>query len=132
MHVAAAHGQHLVAALEVDLRGLVVVPLDVADRAQVDDDRAVDLRELLRVELLEQLLERRPDQRPGRLPAVAPGDERVLRVRPQVPACRSMAPVVMSRVMIPTARPLSITRSSISVRGNIRTVPASVWRQSAW
>src|ERR1044072_1744918 len=78
VHVAAAHGEPLVAALEVDLGGLVVVPLHVADRAQVHHDRAVHLGELLCIELREQLLERCPDHRLGGLRAVAPGDDGVL------------------------------------------------------
>src|ERR1044072_2762241 len=84
VHVAAAHGEHLVAALEVDLGGLVVVPLHVADRAQGPHDRALHLVELLCMELREHLLDRCPYHRLGGLRAVAPGDERVLRVRAQV------------------------------------------------
>jgi len=37
----AAHGQHLVAALEAHLRSFVVATRDVVDRAQVHDHRAL-------------------------------------------------------------------------------------------
>src|SRR4029453_9358597 len=56
VHVVAADRQHVVASLQVNLGGFVVMPLDVIDRAQVDDHRSVDLRELVGVELLEQVL----------------------------------------------------------------------------
>jgi hypothetical protein len=38
----------------------------------------------------------------------------------------------MSRTTMPRARPLITIRSSISVRLNILTVPAAIWRASAW
>ena len=48
MQVGPAHRQHLAAAFQVDVGGLVVAALDVADGPQVHDHRAVHLRELLR------------------------------------------------------------------------------------
>ena len=65
--------QDVVSTLQVNLRRFVVMPLDTADRAQVYDDRPMDLRELLGVELLEQFLERHTDYRLGRFASVAPG-----------------------------------------------------------
>ena len=38
MHVVAAHRQHFVAALEVNLRSFIVMPPHMANRAQVHDD----------------------------------------------------------------------------------------------
>jgi hypothetical protein len=40
----------------------------MGDRAKIHDDRPMDLRELLRIKLVEQLLQRRPDHRLGRFP----------------------------------------------------------------
>jgi len=51
MQIAATDRKHLVASLQVNLGGLVESALDVADSAQVDDDRSVYLRKLNRVEL---------------------------------------------------------------------------------
>jgi hypothetical protein len=52
---------------------------DVTDRAQIHDDRAMDLRELLCVELPQQLLERHAHDCFARLArVVTPGDRRVL------------------------------------------------------
>src|SRR5437763_12796417 len=61
VEVVAADGERLLAPLEVDLRGLVVVPADVADGAEIDDDGAMHLRELVGIELAEELLQRRAD-----------------------------------------------------------------------
>src|SRR2546423_9522754 len=58
MQVVAAHGQHLLSTLQVNLRGFIVMAPNTADRAQIHDDRAMDLRELLRVELLDEVFER--------------------------------------------------------------------------
>jgi hypothetical protein len=52
-----------------DITPMVVVPLHMVDRAQIDDDRPMDLRELLRIE---QLFERRPHHRVGGFVAIAP------------------------------------------------------------
>ena len=60
MQVVAAHRQNVISTPYVNLRRFVVMPLDMADRAQIHDDRPMDLRELLRIKLLEQLLQRRP------------------------------------------------------------------------
>src|SRR4051812_13466379 len=45
MHVAAAHRQHIVAPLEVNLRSFIVMSRHMADRAQIHDHRSMDLRE---------------------------------------------------------------------------------------
>src|SRR5687768_6886027 len=63
MQVVAAHWQNVVSPFQMDLRRFVVMPLHVADRTQIDDDRSVDLRELLCIELSEQLFQRRPHHR---------------------------------------------------------------------
>src|SRR5437016_1507899 len=84
MQVVAAYGQHVGTALQVNLSRFVVMPLHVADGAKIYDDRPMDLRELLRIELLEQFLERNPDHGLGGRPSITPGDERVLRVRPKI------------------------------------------------
>src|ERR1041385_5542254 len=85
VQVAPADRQHFVAALQMDGGRVVVAARDVADRPQIDDDRAVHLRELLGIELREQLLQRARDQRFGRLARVAaPRDARVFRVRAKV------------------------------------------------
>ena len=55
MQVVAAHRQNVIPTPYVNLRRFVVMPLDMADRAQIHDDRPMDLRELLRIKLLEQL-----------------------------------------------------------------------------
>ena len=60
------------------------MPLYMTDRAQIHDDRAMDLRELLRIELVEQLFQGRPHHRIGRFPGVAPRDDRVLRIGAEV------------------------------------------------
>src|SRR5437763_13508032 len=80
VEVVAADGERLLAPFEVDLRGFVVVPADVADGAEVDDDGAMHLRELVGIELAEELLERRADH--GL--AAAPDDHRVLRVGTEI------------------------------------------------
>lgn len=49
--------QHLGHALQVNVRRFVHTAHDVADRAEVDDGRAMDLHELVRIQLREQLLE---------------------------------------------------------------------------
>jgi hypothetical protein len=46
--------------------------------------------------------------------------------------CDSIFPVIRLRVTMPRARPSITTRSSISVRGNIVTLPSSTWRMSDW
>src|SRR5688500_19950604 len=84
MQVVAAHWQNAVSTFQMNLRRFVVMPLHVADRAQIDDDRSVDLRELLCIELSEQLFQRRPHHRLDGFPSVAPGDEGVLRVGAKV------------------------------------------------
>ena len=56
MQVAAAYRQHFIAALQMNVGSLVQAALDMADRAQVDDDRAVHLRKLRGVELGYQFL----------------------------------------------------------------------------
>jgi len=53
MQVVPAHGQHLGAALQMNLRGFVVMSLDMADRAQIYDNRSMDLRKLSGIELSE-------------------------------------------------------------------------------
>ena len=79
MQVVAAHGQHLVAALQTNVGRLVGAARHVIDRAQVHDDGAMDLRELRCIELRRDLFERRADHALARLACVvAPGDERVL------------------------------------------------------
>jgi hypothetical protein len=60
------------------------MPFHMADRAQIHDDRPMDLREVLRIKLREQLLQRRPHHRLGRFPSIAPGDDGVLRVGAKV------------------------------------------------
>src|ERR1044072_6668945 len=65
VHVAAADGGDLAAALEVDLGGLVVVPLHVADRAQVHHDRAGHLGGLLCLALRAPLPARCRGHRPS-------------------------------------------------------------------
>ena len=47
MDVAAAHRQHIVASLQVNLRRFIVMTLHVADRTQIHNNRSMDLRELL-------------------------------------------------------------------------------------
>ena len=84
MDVAAAHRQHIVASLQVNLRRFIVMTLHVADRTQIHNNRSMDLRELLRIELLEQVLDRRPNHRLGWLASVPPCDKRVLLVRAKV------------------------------------------------
>ena len=51
MQVAPADRQHFVAMLQMDVGGFVVAARDVTDRAQVDDDRTMDLGELRGIEL---------------------------------------------------------------------------------
>src|SRR5947207_1442405 len=81
LHVAAAHRQHFLAPLQVDLGGLVVEPLHVAYRAEVDDHGAMHLREALRVELAEEILQWGAYHRLARLARlVAVRDDGVLRV----------------------------------------------------
>ena len=53
LHVVAAHGQDIGPAFEVNLGGLIVLSRHMADRAQIHDHRAMDLREVFRVELFE-------------------------------------------------------------------------------
>src|SRR6476620_9264013 len=79
MEVVAAHRQNLIPSPDVNLRRFVVVPLDMADCSQIYDDRPMDLRELLRIKLIEEFLQRRPNHRLGWCPSIAPGDDRVLR-----------------------------------------------------
>src|SRR6267142_1383084 len=79
VEVAAARRQHLLAALQVNCSGLVVAR-EVADRSQVDHDRAVYLRELGGIEPGDEVLEGCADQGLSRLTVlVAPRDQRVLR-----------------------------------------------------
>ena len=52
--------------------------------------------------------------------------------RPRRRACDSISPVTRSRVTMPRARPSTTTRSSISVRGYISTLPRPICRSSAW
>ncbi len=47
------------------------------------------------------------------------------------PTWQRISPVIRSRSVIPLASPLTTTRSSISVRGYIFTVPARIWRERA-
>src|SRR5438270_7970979 len=47
MDVAAAHRQHVVASLQVNLGRFIVMTLHVADRTQIHNHRSMDLRELL-------------------------------------------------------------------------------------
>jgi hypothetical protein len=61
MQIAARHGQPFRAAVQMDLGGFVVGAYDVADRAQVDHDRAVDLGELSGIELGQQLFQRQAE-----------------------------------------------------------------------
>ena len=72
VQVRPADRQYLVAPLQPDFRGFVVVPDDVVDRAQVHDDRAVHLHEPLRVELRQQFFQRRADQRVRTAPCDGP------------------------------------------------------------
>ena len=51
MDVAPAHRQHVVASLQVNLRRFIVMALHVADRTQIHNNRSMDLRELLCIEL---------------------------------------------------------------------------------
>ena len=55
MQVVAAHRQKVISAPHVNVRCFVVMPLDMADRAQSHDDRSMDLRELRRIKLPENL-----------------------------------------------------------------------------
>ena len=57
-------GQALTAAFDAHLHGHAQ-PLDAVDGLEVDDRIAVDLREAVRVQLLQQALERQADQRLG-------------------------------------------------------------------
>jgi hypothetical protein len=74
MQVTAAHRQHLIAALQVNVRGLVEAAREMADRVTVHHHRALHLHEV-RIELFHQLLQRRANERLARLAGVvAPGD----------------------------------------------------------
>jgi hypothetical protein len=66
------------------LRRFVVMPLHMTDRAQIHHDRPMDLRELLRIKLLEQFLQRRTDHRFNRFPSIPPRDDGVLCVGAKV------------------------------------------------
>src|SRR5437868_5268524 len=46
MDVVAAHRQHIVASLQVNLGRFIVMTLHVADRTQIHNNRSMDLREL--------------------------------------------------------------------------------------
>src|SRR5258708_35959514 len=52
MQGVAAHRQNLISTPDVNLRRFFVMPPDMAGRAQIHDDRPMDLRELLRIKLL--------------------------------------------------------------------------------
>src|SRR5438270_903479 len=46
MDVVAAHRQHIVASLQVNLRRFIVMTLHMADRTEIHNNRAMNLREL--------------------------------------------------------------------------------------
>lgn len=82
VQVAAAHGQHVVATLHVDVGCLVRPTRHMTDRVQVDHYRAMHLNELRRVELNNQLFQWRAYHRVSWLACiVTPSDERAFLFR---------------------------------------------------
>src|SRR5690349_23610880 len=72
MEVVAAHRQNVITTPDVNLRRFVVMPLEMADCSQIYDDRPMNLRELLRIKLIEEFLQRRPHHGLRRFPSIAP------------------------------------------------------------
>src|SRR5437868_9802957 len=54
MDVAAAHRQHIVASLKVNLRRFIVMTLHVADCTQIHNNRSMDLRAISHVKRSEE------------------------------------------------------------------------------
>src|SRR5262249_35834258 len=66
VQIRAAHRQHVLAALEMNIRSFILASGDVRDRTEIHDNRSMYLNEVFRIELRGQFPKRRANHRLAR------------------------------------------------------------------